>query len=152
MFEEGDPLGYTSDEALEDFYDAAYWWGEALNPIGFITNPRHVFTKRGMVQKGAALTVGGFASMGVYGLTGGGATHHLAREIARPTIFRSAALSVDKYRAMGQTAGSLASTVARGAVRSIPAVSAVGAMAAGVHMFWNQVRSLDWIPNYYIGP
>ncbi len=45
-----------------------------------------------------------------------------------------------------------ARTVGAGVVKASPWIAGLAVMSAGVHGFWHTVRSLDWVPDYYVGP
>ena len=120
----------------DDLYYTATWWGEAFNPFQPI---QQTVSKKGLAQKAAAGTVGAASLWSVYALSGGGASHHIAREIARPSLIRASALKVDSYRAIASGAGRTMGFLAR---KGLPRLPAIAAGLFAIDMVANPTTSL----------
>jgi hypothetical protein len=138
MFAEGS----DSLSAKDDFYYAAVWWGEALNPVQPLMNPAGAFTSRGISQKAAAATIAYSAAWIVSGpMSGGGSQAFIDfyGKAARPTARQMGAMKIDSYRAIASGAGRTMGFLAR---RAIPAITWGTVLVAGAHMADSLMRSL----------
>jgi len=119
-------LGSVRNKDRNPYYDAILFWGGALNPFAM-----DLSTTRGRAQAGAGLTVGVAVPWIAHAaFSGGGATHHVARSIARPSIIRGAALTASNYRAIASGGARTMGFIARNALPSISA-AAVGYAIVG---------------------
>ncbi len=141
-----DDSDMTTEEMM---WNVALWYGEAFNPIAFL-DPQRLTTKRGIAQKVAATGIVTGAMWGVAQLGGGGATAWRAKDSY--SFAKGMAMKIDTYRAVGVAAGQTMGYLARNALPALSYAAAIGAMAAATHAWYDTVRSLDWVPNYYIGP
>ena len=113
--------GWTEDEIFFDDEDmsteeAAWnvmlWYGEAFNPISFVTDPKATFSPRGVVQKGVAGGIVGTAAW----LVGGPMSTMPGQG---PNFGRMMALKADSYAKFGQYGSHLGTMAWRGAAFTV---------------------------------
>ncbi len=153
-------MDWNEDEIFFDDEDMEYedvlwntflWYSEVFNPLAFL-DPHRLTTSRGIVQKGTAMGIVGIAMWGAGMMGGGGATALRAQSVSRYSLLKGFAMKADTYRAIASAGADTMGYLARNAIPAFSAAAAVGFMAAATHQWFETVRSLDWVPNYYIGP
>lgn len=126
-------MGSIQNKDRDSHYDAILFVGGSLNPFGM-----DLTTSRGRAQAGIGMTIGvSVPWIAHYAFSGGGATHHVARNIARPSLIRGLANTAQNYRAIASGAGRTMGFLARNALPRLTFVGAtyfVGrAIIGGIH-------------------
>ena len=144
--------GWTDEDIFFDDEDMPYeevmwntflWYGEAFNPLSFVTDPTGKFTPRGVVQTAVA---GGIVTSAAWLVSGPMST----MSGQGPNFGRMLALKADSYSKFGRYGSHLGSIAWRSAAFGIRNAGFIGATLAALSV----VASPDdnWFLDYVLAP
>ncbi len=135
--------GWTQDEIFFDDEDMSteeqawnimLWYGEAFNPISFVTDPMGKLTPRGVVQTGVAGGIVGTAAWIV-----GGPLSTMAGQ--GPNFGRMMALKAHSYAEIGRYGSHIGSLAWRGAAFTVRNAGFIGVILSLPWLFENVVEA-----------